>query len=69
MFCDKDSMLVSRSKLEMLFWKEWSGVYRPDQSVECFDEDVLTSNDQQSSSNDQVDRCQFLTWEDLVGQR
>ena len=55
--------------LEMSFWKEWSGVYRPDQSVECFDEDVLTSNDQQSSSNDQVDRCQFLTWEDLVGQR
>lgn len=69
MFCYKDSMLVSRSKLEMSFWKEWSGGYRPNQSAEYCDEDVLITHDQQTSSNDQVDRRQFLTWEDLVGQR
>lgn len=54
---------------EMTFWKEWSGVRQADASIERCDEDLWMSREALAASTDQVDRQQFLTWEDLVGQR
>ncbi|QNI85588.1 hypothetical protein SynPROS71_01805 [Synechococcus sp. PROS-7-1] len=62
-------MLVSRSEIEMSFWQEWSGSRPADHAPECFDEEVGPLRDQWTSSMDQVDSRQFLTWEDLIGQR
>ena len=53
----------------MSFWKEWSGIHRAESLVECRDEEVLHSLDQFTLHADQVDSRQFLTWEDLIGQR
>ena len=69
MFFSKNSMLVSRVNLEMSFWKEWSGIHRAESLVDGRDEEVLHSRDQFTSHADQVDSRQFLTWEDLIGQR
>ena len=62
-------MLVISSVFEMSFWKEWSGQYRAEAVVECFEEELVPYRDQRAASTDQVESCQFLTWEDLVGQR
>lgn len=62
-------MLVSSSLFEMSFWKEWTGQYRAEAILECFDEELVPYRDQHAASSDQVDSRQFLTWEDLVGQR
>ena len=62
-------MLVSSSVFEMSFWKEWTGHYRAEAVVEYFDEELVPYRDQRAPSTDQVDSRQFLTWEDLVGQR
>ncbi|QNJ06393.1 hypothetical protein SynMEDNS5_01678 [Synechococcus sp. MEDNS5] len=62
-------MLVSGIKLEMSFWNEWSRGHRAETAVECCDEALVPARDQRTSSTDQVDSRQFLTWEDLVGQR
>ncbi|MBL6800228.1 MAG: hypothetical protein ISQ51_01105 [Synechococcus sp. BS307-5m-G37] len=62
-------MLVSSKAFEMSFWKEWSGQYRSEAVAECFDEELVPYRDQRAESTDQVDSHQFLTWEDLVGQR
>ena len=69
MFSSKNSMLVSIVNLEMLFWKEWSGIQRAESPVDGRDEEVLHSRDRFTSYADQVDSRQFLTWEDLIGQR
>ncbi|WP_186594478.1 hypothetical protein [Synechococcus sp. PROS-7-1] len=53
----------------MSFWQEWSGSRPADHAPECFDEEVGPLRDQWTSSMDQVDSRQFLTWEDLIGQR
>ena len=62
-------MLVSSKAFEMSFWKEWTGQYRAEAILECFDEELVPYRDQRAASSDQVDSRQFLTWEDLVGQR
>lgn len=69
MFSSKNSMLVPGVNFEMSFWKEWSGIHRAESLVDCRDEEVLHSLDQFTLHADQVDSRQFLTWEDLIGQR
>lgn len=69
MFSSKNSMLVSRVNYEMSFWKEGSGIHRAESLVDGRHEEVLHSRDQFTSHADQVDSRQFLTWEDLIGQR
>ena len=53
----------------MSFWKEGSGIHRAESLVDGRHEEVLHSRDQFTSHADQVDSRQFLTWEDLIGQR
>ena len=69
MYSSKNSILVLRVHVEMSVWQEWSRLHRPESLIESRDEELFLSRDHITSHKDQFDIRQFLTWEDLIGQR